>query len=49
MSFLRFGGVFDEVPIFMENVTFERNLLIVKGLKMTPTIHIELNHLWKPL
>jgi hypothetical protein len=33
----------------MAGIAFERDLLIVKGLKMTPTLHIELYRLWKAL
>jgi hypothetical protein len=38
LSFLCFRETFEKVPIIMEKVTFERNMFIIKGLEMAPTL-----------
>jgi hypothetical protein len=37
------------VPILVARVTFKRNLFIIKGLKMTLALQVELNHPWQSL
>jgi hypothetical protein len=42
---LGFWASFCKTSIFMEIVTLEGDFLILNGLNMTPTLHIDLNHL----
>jgi hypothetical protein len=46
LRFLCFGETFYEVPIIMTEVAFERNLFIIQGPEMAPTLQVELNCLW---